>query len=119
MAQKKSSAGRGGTKKPTSTARKGTTTKKKTASSRSGSTTRKKAPARSNARNSSRAKVPPREPVRRQVGCGVLLVLGIVAAIGYFPASAWLVAAIRRLFMGFFGAPTSWALTGAGPWRCG
>ncbi len=110
MAQKKTSAGRSGTKKPASTARKGTTTKKKTTSSRSGTTAKKKAPARggssraaSGSRSSARAKTPPRQPVRRQVGGVVLLILGIVAAIGYFPANAWLVAAIRRLVMGFFG----------------
>ena len=111
MAQKKASSGRSGTKKPASTARKSTSTKKKTtASSRGGASTKKKAPARSNtgrsasgSRTNARAKTPPRQPVRRQVGCGILLVLGIIAAIGWFPVDAWLVAAIRRFVMGLTG----------------
>ncbi len=102
MAQKKTS-GRGGAKKPTSTARK-PTNKKKTASRSGGRSTapaRKKTPARSGGRAA--ASAPQRQPMRRQIGCGVLLFLGLIAAIGWFPVDAWLVKAVRDLSQGLFG----------------
>ncbi len=117
MAQRKtSSGGRSGTKK-SGAARSGGTKKKTASTAKSGSrgrtqTQSKRAPAKSASARSgsrpasqsrSRTAPPPRPPIRRQVGCGVLLVLGLVAAIGYFPVDAWLVTGIRRLVMGLFG----------------
>ncbi len=121
MAQKKtSSSGRGGAKKPTSTARSGGTKKKTASASRSGSsrkgqTQSKRSPARSgqsrsgsgskrSAPSRSRASAPqPRRPIRRQVGCVVLLFLGLIASIGYFRADGWLVGIFRQVGAGLFG----------------
>ncbi len=116
--KKSSSAARGTTKKKTASSRGGSSrsqktktsarsspaknTRAKTASSRSGGTAKRaSAPARSGTRAA--AAQPARRPVRRQVGCWVLLFLGLVAAIGYFPVDAWLVRGIRETAMGLFG----------------
>ncbi len=102
MAQTKNSRSGGGTakkKQPTSTART-SGAKKNTASARNGSA--KSAAARgASARNVAQAA--PQKPMRRQVGSIVLLFVGIVAFIAWFPAQGWLVNAYRALIRGLFG----------------
>ncbi len=110
MAQKKTASRTGsGTKKPAS--RSGSGTKKSASGSRSGTSrggTGKKAPSRSTAASSRSASVrrtppPARQPIRRQVGCVVLLFAGLISAIGYFPVDGWLVDALRQLWYGTLG----------------
>ncbi len=96
---KKSSSGRGSSAKKTSSSRSGGAAKKP--ASRSASTA-----SRSGSRGASagrRTQPQPRQPIRRQVGCVVLLFLGIISAIGYFPVEGWLVSALRRLWYGMTG----------------
>ena len=129
MAQTKTSSGRGsGTaKKPTSTARNTGGTKKTSSASRGGSSSgrqTKKAPAKSSAARSGTSKAQsrsatqnqsasrgrtatpppsPGRPIRREVGCVVLLFLGLIAVITYFPVDGWLVEKFRLVFRGLFG----------------
>ncbi len=121
MAQKKTTSARsGGTKKSASSARSGGTKKKAASTARSGSRsasarTQTKRPAqqakrpaanRAPARSGSYGRGPApagRQPIRRQVGCVVLLFLGIISAIGWFPVNGWLVGALRQVYFGLFG----------------
>ena len=123
MAQKKkSTSGRSSStakRQPTSTARTPGGAKKNTTQTRGGSrggsgkgtarggarnTGSRSGGARNNgsrkapARNSARSK-----PVRREVGSLVLLFVGIVAVIGWFPSEGWLVDAYRLVIRGLFG----------------
>ncbi len=102
MAQTKSSGSRGastGKKKPVSTARTaGSQTKKSTGG------TKKKPAAAPSRPGSARAAAPvPARPVRREVGGLVLLFLGILAMIAWFPAEGWLVEGWRELTRGLLG----------------
>ena len=111
MAQKKTTSSRSssasGKKKPTSTARKPSTGKKTTSSSRNTSTAKR--PAASKGRESARkpaaghAATLERRPIRRQVGCFVLLFLGLIAFVSYFQTDGWLVEIFRKVLMGLFG----------------
>ncbi len=104
MAQKKTNSSRSksasGAKKPTSTARKPASSSKKSASTA-------KKPAAKKPASSPRAaqSAPPseRRPVRRQVGCFVLLFLGMIGFVAYFQGDAWLLNAYRKLFRGLIG----------------
>ncbi len=94
---KKTSSGKGGsTKKPTSTAR--TASGTGSASQRNTSAAKKGA---SGARNA--ADVRASKPIRREVGALILLFLGIIAVIAWFPAEGWLVNGWRMLMRGLFG----------------
>lgn len=101
MAQKKTTSPRGkttsGSKKPTSTARKPASSKN-AASGKSASSGKKPS-----GRKPAAPPAPPRRPVRRQVGCFVLLFFGIIGCVSYFQGDGWLLAAYRKLFMGLFG----------------
>jgi S-DNA-T family DNA segregation ATPase FtsK/SpoIIIE len=105
--QKKSASSKSGTakKQPTSTARtpnRSTGTKtasnKKTTASKSGSR-----PASSGKSSATRNAAPTRRPIRRQVGCCVLLFFGLVSLIACFPSEGLLVDAVRSLLQGLFG----------------
>ncbi len=125
MAQKKTASGRSTAKKPANPSR-SATTKKKTTASRSTSTrsassakrsTTRGGGTRSGASGTSGSKhtapkktgaksapaVSSRQPLRRQAGSWILLFLGLIAGIGYFPVDAWLVAGIRNTASGLFG----------------
>ena len=106
MAQKKTTSSRGkstsGSKKPTSTARKpstsGKTTSKNASSGKKSTSTAKKPETKKSA-----AAVPERRPIRRQVGCFVLLFFGMIGCVAYFQTDGWLLNAYRNLFMGLIG----------------
>ena len=106
MAQKKTtSSGRSssrsgsGRKQPTSTARKPSSGAKNSAPPRK-SVVNEKSNA-SAGRN--RAAVPEQKPVHREVGGLVLLFLGLIAVVSWFPSEGWLIAALRTGFQGLFG----------------
>jgi S-DNA-T family DNA segregation ATPase FtsK/SpoIIIE len=112
MAQQKkktsSKSGSGAKKQPTSTARTPSTTKKTSSSNTRKSTntsknTSTKTTAAKNQASRSASNAAPRRPIRRQVGCFVLLFLGLVAFISYFPGDGWLVEAMRTLLRGLSG----------------
>ncbi len=109
MAQKKTTSSRkpsgGGTKKSTAGAKKsGTGAKKSTASG-----TRKKSPAPKATTTAKKpaahaqTPAPERRPIRRQVGCFVLLFLGLIAFVSYFPTEGWLLDGFRTVLQGLFG----------------
>ena len=107
MAQKSGSRpGGGGAKKPASTARSAGTTKKSTAPAKS-SGAKKPAPRQSGGGQRAGAPVrtrrAPSKELQRQLCCGVMLVLGVVALISWFPAEGWLVNAYRSFFKGLVG----------------
>ncbi len=115
MAQKKTSAGRTAAKKPAS--RSGGTKKKTTSTSRKstgGSHTAKKAPAKTSSRSTAarstssrsaaaRTSARERRPMNREIGAVVLLFVGLISVIAYFPVDGWLVGAVRKLFFGVSG----------------
>ena len=100
MAQTNSSRPGAGTKKKTaatgsrSTAKKTSSSAKKSTSARSTGARSGSAAARTTART---------RPMRREIGALVLLFLGIVAVIAWFPAEGWLVNGWRTLVRGLFG----------------
>ena len=109
MAQKKTTS-RAGTGKKKTSSRSGSGTKKTSSSARSSAA--KKPAARggshstssaSRSRTQTRPQPQPRQPIRRQVGCVVLLFLGIISAIGWFPVDGWLVSALRKFWFGMLG----------------
>ena len=95
MAQSKNSRSTGA-KKP-SGSRSGSGVKK-TASGR-----KKPASAARSGASSARKTAAAARPIRREVGALILLFLGIVAVIAWFPAKGWLVDAWRALMRGLFG----------------
>ena len=109
MAQSRSSGSRSGSssgaKRPTSTARNTGSGKKNTSARNSGGA--KKNTSAQTSRTKSGGKTPAKtassRPIRREVGALVLLFLGIVAVIAWFPAEGWLVDAWRALLRGLFG----------------
>lgn len=112
MAQRSSSASRSTAKKNASATRRAAGTKKRTSSSkgssRSRSTSKRSASgSRTGSRNSAQnrpTRTPaPRRPIRREVGCVVLLLLGLVSLFSYFPVDGWLIGAVRTLLQGLFG----------------
>ena len=77
--------------------------KKTTTSSRSASTK----PKTTGSRTSSTRRTPPapqRRPIRREVGCAVCLLLGLLSCIGYFNIDAWFI----RFFCGFIKGIFGW-----------
>ena len=100
MAQKKTtSSGRStGRKQPTSTARK-PSGGKSTAPPRKSPVNGKAAPA---GKKAARPAEPPK-PIRREVGGLVLLFLGLISVVSWFPSDGWLIAALRAGFQGLFG----------------
>ena len=106
MAQKKTASSRkssgGGTKKPTTTARKPSTAKKPAAGGKKSSPAKKPAPAKKAPQQAAPAR-PERPPIRRQVGCFVLLFLGLIAFVSYFSTEGWLLEGFRKVLRGLFG----------------
>ena len=102
MAQKKNtSSGRStGRKQPTSTARKPSTGNKTSAPPRKSVSGKNTAPA---GKNTPAAVQEPKQPIRREVGGLVLLFLGLIAVVSWFPSEGWLIAALRTGFQGLFG----------------
>ncbi|MCD7846105.1 MAG: DNA translocase FtsK [Oscillospiraceae bacterium] len=107
MAQKSTSAAKsGGTKKTGGSGKTGAA--KKTASaggrkSSSASGAKKTTQTKKPAQTKKTPPPPPPRPIQRQAGCLVLLFLGLVALIAWFPVEGWLVDAFRTLLRGLFG----------------
>ncbi len=102
MAQQKknNSSGRSsGRKQPTSTARKPSSGTKTSAPPRKSVSGKNTAPAGKN----TPAAVQEQKPIRREVGGLVLLFLGLIAVVSWFPSEGWLIAALRTGFQGLFG----------------
>ena len=109
MAQKKTTS-RAGTGKKKTASRSGSSAKKTGSSTRSGAAKKPasrggshSASSASRSRTQTRPQPRTRQPIRRQVGCVVLLFLGIISAIAWFPVDGWLVNALRRIWFGTLG----------------
>ena len=106
MAQKKTTSSRGksssGSKKPTSTARKPSASKKSTSSGKRAASSKKPPAKKPESRPAQPAPIE-RRPIRRQVGCFVLLFFGMIGCVAYFQGEGWLLDAYRKLFRGLFG----------------
>ena len=102
MAQKKTNSSRSasGRKQPTSTARKPSGGKSSAPPRKSPVSEKNNT---SSGKKTSAPSAPAPKPIRREVGGLVLLFVGLISVVSWFPSDGWLIAALRTGFQGLFG----------------